>query len=183
LGGSFWQPYSAIYADADGDGEIADQDVCAIADNWSDILTREGSTDKAAQQLDSATLKRILKALVDCPESQGRKELIDYLESLLGDNHAQLPTAPQLYQNHPNPFNPSTQIEFWLPRSGKVSLEVFNIEGRRVRRLAGGFYPAGAHTFSWDGKDENGSLVASGIYFYKVVSGEYQSVRKMILLK
>ncbi len=183
LGGSFWQPYSAIYADADGDGEIADQDVCAIADNWSDILTRESSTDKAAQQLDTATLKRILKALVDCPESQGRKELIDYLESLLGDNHAQLPTAPQLYQNHPNPFNPSTQIEFWLPRSGKVSLEVFNIEGRRVRRLAGGFYPAGAHTFSWDGKDENGSLVASGIYFYKVVSGEYQSVRKMILLK
>ena len=84
----------------------------------------------------------------------------------------------ELRQNHPNPFNPVTTIEYSLPRSGEVSLIIFNLLGEEVARLVDGFQPAGEHNTAW-----NASNVSSGIYFYRLGVGNFVETKKMILLK
>jgi len=88
-----------------------------------------------------------------------------------------------LEQNYPNPFNPSTMISFYLPSDSPVRLEIFDINGRLVRKLADGALPAGAHRRSWDGKNASGERVSSGVYFYRLTAGAKQLSRKMVLLK
>ncbi|MDH4158410.1 MAG: T9SS type A sorting domain-containing protein, partial [candidate division Zixibacteria bacterium] len=94
-----------------------------------------------------------------------------------------LPRDYALYQNFPNPFNPSTSIRLALPQAGHVTLEVFNILGQTVATVVDREMPAGYHTVVWDGDDNGGSRVASGVYFYRMTSGDYQQNRKMVLLK
>jgi hypothetical protein len=84
----------------------------------------------------------------------------------------------QLQQNYPNPFNPSTTIEFSLPKSEFVELKVYNIIGKEVMTVVLGKLNPGNHTYTFDGKN-----LASGIYYYQFVSGDYKKVKKMILLK
>ncbi|MDA3814446.1 MAG: T9SS type A sorting domain-containing protein, partial [Candidatus Cloacimonetes bacterium] len=71
-----------------------------------------------------------------------------------------------LYQNVPNPFNPETNIKFYLDESSHVSLEIYNIKGQLVKTLVNNDLSAGEHSFIWNGKDGNGNQVASGIYLY-----------------
>ena len=97
-----------------------------------------------------------------------------------------IPDKFNLEQNYPNPFNPSTNIPFTLAKSAEVSLKIFNIIGQEVRTLVNGQRQAGQYTLQWDGKDDFGRSVASGIYFYKlsVSGGENLTLtRKMILMK
>ncbi|MEJ2050552.1 MAG: FlgD immunoglobulin-like domain containing protein, partial [Calditrichota bacterium] len=97
-----------------------------------------------------------------------------------------IPDKFNLEQNYPNPFNPSTNIPFTLAKSAEVSLKIFNIIGQEVRTLVNGQRQAGQYTMQWDGKDDFGRSVASGIYFYKLsVSGgeNLTRTRKMILMK
>ncbi len=93
------------------------------------------------------------------------------------------PRVLALMQNHPNPFNPSTTIEYSLPESGYVSLTVFDVSGRRVARLVDGKQEQGPHTVQWTGRDQNGRAVASGIYFYKLEFGKESLTRKMVFLR
>lgn len=96
------------------------------------------------------------------------------------------PTVPEnfvLYQNYPNPFNPDTRIDFTLPNTTRVELTVFNILGKKVKVLANGEYNAGGHSVIWDGRDDDGAAVSSGIYFYRLVTPEASVSRKMMLLK
>jgi hypothetical protein len=90
----------------------------------------------------------------------------------------QLPTAYGLSQNHPNPFNPTTEIVFSLPQASVVTLEVYNIVGQRVALLDEGRYPAGEHIVTWDA-----AAYASGVYFYRLTAGEFVDTKKMVLLK
>jgi hypothetical protein len=94
-----------------------------------------------------------------------------------------LPKKFMLRQNYPNPFNPTTTISFELPRKSVVTLDVFNVVGQKVTTLVDGTLPAGEHTAVWDGLDESGNRVASGIYFYRVHAGAFSSTKKMLLLK
>jgi hypothetical protein len=94
-----------------------------------------------------------------------------------------LPDNVMKLSNYPNPFNPSTTIQFELAEAGEVSLEIFNIKGQKVRTLTNEFLPIGKHERIWNGKDNNEQPVASGIYFYKLRSSKYTAYRKMILLK
>jgi len=99
------------------------------------------------------------------------------------DDPTPLPTALDLKQNSPNPFNPTTKISFSMPQSGEVSLEVFNLLGQKVRTLVAGTLTAGSHDVIWDGTTDNGNSVASGMYFYRLIyNGESRS-RKMMLMK
>ncbi len=93
------------------------------------------------------------------------------------------PKVFSLGQNHPNPFNPETQIKYDLPEAVQVSLVIYNILGQRVRTLADEYQEPGYRTVIWDGKDERGREVASGIYFYRLKAGDYDQVRKMVVLK
>lgn len=95
----------------------------------------------------------------------------------------QLPAVFSLEQNHPNPFNPETQITYTLPQATHVKLVLYNVLGQRVRTLVDEDQIAGYKTVHWDGNDENGQQVASGIYFYSFQAGQSYEVRKMILMK
>jgi|GEM_PF-3115399 len=94
-----------------------------------------------------------------------------------------LPTEFFLAQNYPNPFNPTTTIEFSLARRSQVELQIFNLSGQRIRDLLATDLPAGNYSIVWDSRSETGELVASGVYFYRLVAGDFVSARKMILLK
>jgi hypothetical protein len=88
-----------------------------------------------------------------------------------------------LYQNVPNPFNPFTTIHYSLPEPGRVILEIFDVNGRRVTTLASGRQPAGEATVVWKGADDRGDSVASGVYFYRLRFAGQSITRKMILLR
>ena len=89
-----------------------------------------------------------------------------------------LPSKFELYQNYPNPFNPATKIKYDLPESGHVTLIVYDVLGRKVATLVNEEKPAGSYEVEF-----NGNALASGIYFYRIKSRNYSSVKKMILLK
>jgi len=88
-----------------------------------------------------------------------------------------------LAQNMPNPFNPKTTIAFNLTAPGDVTLEVYDVAGRRVVTLLDRHMDAGAHVAQWDGKTSDGERAASGVYFYKLAAGDERTSRKMVLLK
>ncbi|MEW5925587.1 MAG: T9SS type A sorting domain-containing protein, partial [Candidatus Zixiibacteriota bacterium] len=101
------------------------------------------------------------------------------LEIIHTDRNADLiPEAFSLGQNRPNPFNPITEINFSLPVSCQVSLDVYNIAGQKVASVADGQFEAGHHSVIWDASSQ-----ASGIYFYRLKAGEFVETRKMMLLK
>ena len=94
-----------------------------------------------------------------------------------------LPQSFDLEQNCPNPFNPETVISYSLEKAGDVSLEVYNCLGQRVRVLSTGNQPTGKHTVRFDGTDDTGAQLASGVYLYRLRVGDRQLTRKMVLLK
>ena len=94
-----------------------------------------------------------------------------------------LPTDYQLYQNYPNPFNPSTNIAYDIPKAGNVQLAVYNVMGQRIRTLVSGNKEAGRYKAMWDGLDDNGMSVASGVYFYRIQAGDFVQSHKMMFVK
>jgi hypothetical protein len=94
----------------------------------------------------------------------------------------QLPTVYALSQNFPNPFNPSTSFALSLPEASDYSIRIFNITGQAVKSYSG-HLEAGIHTIVWDGRNEQGSSVASGVYFYKAEASGFTETRKMMMLK
>jgi len=94
-----------------------------------------------------------------------------------------IPLITKLNQNYPNPFNPTTTINYSLRENSKVTLNIYNIKGQKVKQLVSDQLPAGQHSVVWNGKDENKKPVSSGIYFYKLKTGDFEKTRKMILMK
>ena len=93
------------------------------------------------------------------------------------------PKDYRLYNNFPNPFNPSTKIAFELPKASHVTLVIYDVVGRQVARIADGEYPAGYTELTWNGINHNGAHVSSGVYFYRITSGNWNKVMKMLSLK
>jgi flagellar hook assembly protein FlgD len=98
-----------------------------------------------------------------------------------------MPKTFALEQNYPNPFNPSTKISYALPVQSVVTLKIFNVLGQEVATLFNGAAAAGSYDIVWNGKDNSGKSVASGVYLYKLQanagSTEFSQVRKMVLMK
>ena len=94
-----------------------------------------------------------------------------------------IPAAYELGQNYPNPFNPATSIRLSIPEAGVVRLQVYDVTGRVVRTLVDGATGAGRVLVAWDGTDETGRRVASGVYFYRLEASGATLTRKMMLLK
>ncbi len=95
----------------------------------------------------------------------------------------EIPVMHRAFPNYPNPFNPSTRIDFELPATETVELAVFGLDGRRIVKLVDGTLPAGRHSVTWKGRDGSGGIVASGTYFYRLKAGAYTKTCKMTLLK
>ena len=91
--------------------------------------------------------------------------------------------AFRLLQNYPNPFNPATDIRFFLPKERHVVLDIFDVSGKRVRRLVDRRMNAGHHSEMWDGRDDGGKDVSSGIYLYRLQAGKERLARKCILMR
>ena len=94
-----------------------------------------------------------------------------------------IPQMNVLNQNYPNPFNPETSISFDIKEAGKVSLDIYNVKGQKVKTLLNDHREAGTHNIVWNGTDDNNRSVSSGIYFYKMKNGKFSSTKKMILMK
>jgi hypothetical protein len=96
------------------------------------------------------------------------------------------PTVPMEYslsQNYPNPFNPQTTIRFSLGAQGLVSLEIYDILGRRIRSLLNQKFDSGDHVIQWNGVTDHGATASSGVYFYRITAGSFVQTRKMLLLR
>ena len=94
-----------------------------------------------------------------------------------------LPESFVLLQNYPNPFNPTTSIEFMISKPSQVKIEIFNILGERVATLVDQRLGAGHKLVEWDGKDNQGGEVSTGIYFYRLRAGDFTQTKKMVVLK
>ena len=90
---------------------------------------------------------------------------------------------PQLLQNSPNPFNPSTSIKFYIPATSNVSIKIYDILGREIKTLINEQTTAGYHIVYWNGKDSKGENVASGVYLYRLTADSFSETKKMNLLK
>ncbi len=99
------------------------------------------------------------------------------------DQQPYLPTAFSLKGNYPNPFNEGTVIEYSLKRRSDVTIEIFDLLGRTVRRIEAGSVAAGDHRAEWDGRDESGKTLASGIYLYRLSAEGMSQSRKMVMVK
>jgi len=95
----------------------------------------------------------------------------------------QIPLSYQLKQNYPNPFNPETHIYFEIPQMHDVKLEIYNILGQKVRSLINGAYNPGRHTVTWNGRNDSGMIVPSGVYIYRLHAGSFMVSKKMLMLK
>jgi hypothetical protein len=104
-------------------------------------------------------------------------------ESMLVREGGAVPSSFALFQNHPNPFNPVTQIRVDLPKSCEVSLVIYDVLGREIVQLMTGEQAAGQYRVRWDGRDRYGRKVTSGVYFYRIEVGEFVAVRKMLLVR
>jgi len=93
------------------------------------------------------------------------------------------PIEAALHQNRPNPFNPTTTISFAVPRTMRVELAIYAPNGKLVRRLVDGTVAAGVRDVEWDGTNDRGQPVASGVYFYRFTAGKFKQTKKMVLLK
>jgi photosystem II stability/assembly factor-like uncharacterized protein len=107
----------------------------------------------------------------------------DYLTSVTQKEPINLPESFVLYQNYPNPFNSTTSIGYYLPRPSKVLLRIYNTLGQEIRKLVNDFQTEGSKTVLWNGLDDKGQTLSSGIYIYTVIAGGISQSRKMLYIK
>jgi len=113
----------------------------------------------------------------------GQKQFVASISADVGDHSTSLPESFALAQNYPNPFNPTTTVAFDLPERCIVKLSVFNLLGQEITTLVDRAFPAGSHEVIWNGRNNSGMPVASGVYFYRLETGSFTAARKMVLLK
>jgi hypothetical protein len=119
----------------------------------------------------------------------GRWQGIAYLDLLeitaipTGVEDEFLPVTHNLFQNYPNPFNPSTIISYAIPNVSYVSLKIYDMLGREVKTLVNSEQNIGTHSVQWNGDNNYGNKVSSGIYLYKIVAGNFIMTKKMLLLE
>jgi hypothetical protein len=103
-------------------------------------------------------------------------------EDPVGDDPAQ-PFEFALVQNYPNPFNPYTRIRYSIPNDSHIEIKIYDAMGAVIRTLVNRYESAGFNSVLWDGKNDNGFAVGTGIYIYRLVTGEYSQSMKMVLMK
>jgi hypothetical protein len=94
-----------------------------------------------------------------------------------------LPEHYSLHAPYPNPFNPSVHLRYNIPVPGRVTIDIYNILGQRIRRLTDDFKQAGLYTARWNGQYSTGQPAASGVYFIQLQSGSFNATRKVLMVK
>lgn len=179
-----WPDLMGHYADGNGDGIVDETDLFPVGRHFGDThpfgmpLLSISDDDLVADYRPQMT------AFYDAIAGNQEPFMVraqEHLARLLG--RTPLPDKFTISQNYPNPFNPETTIKLQLPQGGMVTVEVFNARGQKVRTLISAMVEAGVREVHWDGRDERGAEVASGVYFYRVTSDQAVETRKMMLLR
>ena len=182
--------------DYNGDGKINIADAISMLIDQRDGKCSSGLVSLASVSSDDYIDVALISGLSEAD--------VSYVESILGQLNltaeeeaafrtalygaagaSSLPKSFSLAQNSPNPFNPATTISFSIPegQSARVVLNVYDIRGKLVRNLVNETRESGTYTVYWNGTDNNGSSIASGVYFYRMNAGEFSQTRKMVMLK
>ena len=112
-------------------------------------------------------------------DAQGHNILMNVFEN----GKPLIPTEYSLDQNYPNPFNLSTQIQFGVPQRANVKIVIYNLLGQRIRTFDLGERVPGRYTITWDGKNQNGGVVSTGVYFYRFETDKFKQTKKLVLIK
>ena len=169
--------------DVNGDGVISILDLILVSQR---IAGSSAAPMARTDSVDAATIEAwIAQARLEDDGSHPFKQGIENLESLLA---SLIPEETALLANYPNPFNPETWIPYQLAESAEVTLTIYDINGQLVRRLrvghqAAGMYQSRSRAVYWDGRNQFGEFVASGLYFYTLKAGEFTATRRMLILK
>jgi hypothetical protein len=144
----------------------------------------EGALVKLRAKGEDLSSIRIRKAiLIDRDAMRFDLELSGGLELEVAKGSDSRPEDFSLSQNYPNPFNPQTSIRYALPQDAQVRLVIYNVLGQKVKTLVDDHQTAGYKTVWWDGKDQSGDPVASGVYFYRLEADQFSEVKKMLMMK
>jgi hypothetical protein len=130
---------------------------------------------------DIRSLRNAVGGAAGSPVRRFVKGALDYVDGLTTGTEISESLVPEVYelaQNYPNPFNPSTEIKFAIPEQGFVSLKVYDITGREIAKLVNEVRNAGFYSVNF-----NASSLSSGVYFYRIESGDFVQTRKMLLVK
>ncbi len=165
-----------------GDNKVS---ISAAVLGQGSAFTGSGVVATLKFQTRSATAPRarLTRAEIRDNENNSIVEQIQIVEQPEPISDVALPTRYTVGQNSPNPFNPETSISYGLPTATKVSIRVYNIMGQLVRTLVDDYQAAGTHEVVWNGTTDSGSKVASGIYFYRFETADFQKTVKMTMLK
>jgi hypothetical protein len=197
--------------DVDGDGSITVLDVLAAVNHilrtitlTGDALRRADCTgDGSIDILDVIGIVNVILGTGQCApgacRSQVTPEVMEFLESLdhylaaedfdrfmaLVKTETGVPVEYSLGQNYPNPFNPSTIIKYSIAKSVHTTLKIYNILGQEVRTLVNEIREPGFYTITWNSRDDSGTKVASGVYFYRLSmdGGRWSETKRMVLMK
>ena len=183
-----WIPLVATHADCDGNGVIDSTDICPILEFFDQVVpAKRGPTETpfdALSSLDIEIRTALGRALLECEggSPMARARLIDALR-LETDQANSLPQSFHLAQNYPNPFNAGTVIAWEMDVASHVELTIFDVLGRRVRNLVDDDRAAGYYTAEWDGKNDDGGALASGVYVYRLSIDQQSSSKRMVLIR
>ena len=168
--------------DVNGDGIVSILDLIRVAQG----IAGSSAAPAASENIDAAMIEAwIAQARLEDDGSLVFKEGIKNLEKLLA---SLIPEETALLANYPNPFNPETWIPYQLAESAEVTLTIYDMNGHLIRRLvlghqAAGMYRSRSRAVYWDGRNQLGEPVASGLYFYTLTAGEFTETRRMLILK
>lgn len=186
---AIWTPEAATYADANGDGTIDGRDILAIGLNWH--KTHDVGTNAAApiagvdHRNHLKAYKELYRALENAPNVESTIRMRQFLAHIIADA---LPKQNVLGHNFPNPFNPDTWIPYELAEPAEVTICIYNASGQLIRTLDLGYRDSGYYldrtqAAYWDGKNDQGEQVSSGLYFCQMQAGSFTATTKMILLR
>jgi hypothetical protein len=193
-GGTTWEPQNILSTSASSSGvHFLDQNIGWISATEVNSGTLILSTINGGATWTTSQLgvNNALNALqfVDAQTGWGVGnggailKLIHNPTAVRENSPARSPNEFGLFQNYPNPFNPSTAIQYALAQPGVVQLSIHDALGRQIRTLVNTWKTAGKHVVVWDGRDDAGRVITSGVYFYRLVAGESVQQRKLTLAK
>ena len=169
--------------DVNGDGVVSILDLIRVSQGIAGSLAapRVGAEGAAAATIEAWIAQARLEDDGSRPFKQGIENLLNLLAALI-------PEETALLANYPNPFNPETWIPYQLAKSAEVTLTIYDLNGKMIRHLrvghqAAGMYQSRSRAVYWDGQNQLGEPVASGLYFYTLKAGEFTATRRMLILK
>lgn len=140
-------------------------------------LTLPQGTNTLGTFVPTPTQATIMNAII--ADAQGTNIITNVFEN----GKPLIPTVYSLEQNFPNPFNPSTRIQYAIPEIARVKIVIYNLLGQKVRTFDFGQQSPGRYTITWDGRTQNGTIVSSGVYFYRFETQKFKQTKKLLMLK